>query len=97
MILSESTNIFNRKPRVLSTESHFKIKSKNYLAYSLSFNYYLQSCVGRSIPGLVRFYPNLYGLRRIEEVSIPSKSKYLSIRINSLQSIWIENNRTSWK
>jgi hypothetical protein len=45
--------------------------------------------------GLVRFYPNPYGLRGIEGVSILSKSKFLSIRINPLQSIWIENNRTS--
>jgi hypothetical protein len=30
----------------------------------------------------------------IEGVPIPSKSKSLSIRINPLQSIWIENNRT---
>jgi hypothetical protein len=44
---------------------------------------------------LVRFYPNPYGLREIEGVPIPSKSKSLSIRINLLQSIWIENNRTS--
>jgi hypothetical protein len=36
-------------------------------------------------------------LRWIEGVSIPSKSKSLSIRINPLQSIWIENNRTSPK
>jgi hypothetical protein len=34
-------------------------------------------------------------LRRIEGVSIPSKSKSSPIRINPLQSIWIENNRTS--
>jgi hypothetical protein len=45
--------------------------------------------------GLVRFYPNPYGLRGIEGVSIPSNSKSLPIRINPLQSIWIENNRTS--
>jgi hypothetical protein len=45
--------------------------------------------------GLVQFYPNPYELRRIVGVSIPSKSKSLSIRINPLQSIWIENNRTS--
>jgi hypothetical protein len=45
--------------------------------------------------GLVRFYPNPYGLRGIEGVSIPSKSKSPPIRINPLQSIWIENNRTS--
>jgi hypothetical protein len=45
--------------------------------------------------GLVRLYPNPYGLRGIEGVSIPSKSKFLEIRINPLQSIWIENNRTS--
>jgi hypothetical protein len=45
--------------------------------------------------GLVRFYPNPYGLRGIERVSISSKSKSLPIRINPLQSIWIENNRTS--
>jgi hypothetical protein len=44
---------------------------------------------------LVRFYLNPYGLRGIEGVSIPSKSKYIPIRINLLQSIWIENNRTS--
>jgi hypothetical protein len=31
----------------------------------------------------------------IEGVSISSKSKFLSIRINSLQFIWIENNRTN--
>jgi hypothetical protein len=42
--------------------------------------------------GLVRFYPNPYGLRGIERVLIPSKSKSLSIHINPLQSIWIENN-----
>jgi hypothetical protein len=53
--------------------------------------------VGGRVPhlGLVRFYPNPYGLRGIEGVSIPSKSKSPSIRINPLQSIWIENNRTS--
>jgi hypothetical protein len=45
--------------------------------------------------GLVRFYPNPYGLRGIEGVLIPSKSKSPPIRINPLQSIWIENNRTS--
>jgi hypothetical protein len=45
--------------------------------------------------GLVRFYPNPYGLGGIEEVSIPSKSKSPSIRINPLRSIWIKNNRTS--
>jgi hypothetical protein len=45
--------------------------------------------------GLVRFYPNPYGLRGIEGVSIPNKSKSLPICINPLQSIWIENNRTS--
>jgi hypothetical protein len=45
--------------------------------------------------GLVRFYPNPYGLRGIEGVSIPDKSKSPPIRINPLQSIWIENNRTS--
>jgi hypothetical protein len=45
--------------------------------------------------GFVWFYPNSYGLRGIEGVSIPSKSKSLSICINPLQSIWIENNRTS--
>jgi hypothetical protein len=39
--------------------------------------------------------PNPYGLRGIERVSIPIKSKSLPIRINPLQSIWIENNRTS--
>jgi hypothetical protein len=33
----------------------------------------------------------------IEGVSIPSKSKSLTIRINPLQSIWTENNRTSPK
>jgi hypothetical protein len=33
-------------------------------------------------------------LRGIEGVSIPSKSKFPPIRINPLQSIWIENNRT---
>jgi hypothetical protein len=42
----------------------------------------------------VRFYRNPYGLRGIEGVLISSKSKYLIIRINLLQSIWIENNRT---
>jgi hypothetical protein len=47
------------------------------------------------LAGLVRFYPNPYGLRGIEGVSIPSKSKSPPIRINPLQSIWIENNRTS--
>jgi hypothetical protein len=36
-------------------------------------------------------------LRGIEGVSIPSKSKSPPIRINPLQSIWIENNRTSPK
>jgi hypothetical protein len=41
---------------------------------------------------LVRFYHNPYGLRGIEGVLIPSKSKSLPIRINPLQSIWIENN-----
>jgi hypothetical protein len=45
--------------------------------------------------GLVRFYPNPYGLMGIEGVSIPSKPKSLPIRINPLRSIWIENNRTS--
>jgi hypothetical protein len=45
--------------------------------------------------GLVWFYLNPYGLMGIEEVSIPSKSKSLSIRINPFQSIWIGNNRTS--
>jgi hypothetical protein len=45
--------------------------------------------------GLVRFYPSPYGLRGIEGVSIPNKSKSPPIRINPLQSIWIENNRTS--
>jgi hypothetical protein len=45
--------------------------------------------------GLVRFYPNPYGLRGIEGVLIPIKSKSLSICINPLQSIWIENNRIS--
>jgi hypothetical protein len=45
--------------------------------------------------GLVRFYPNPYGLRGIEGVSIYNKSKSPPIRINPLQSIWIENNRTS--
>jgi hypothetical protein len=49
----------------------------------------------RSLLGLVRFYPNPYGLREIEGVSISSKSKFPPIRINPLQSIWIENNRTS--
>jgi hypothetical protein len=34
-------------------------------------------------------------LRGIEGVSIPIKSKSLAIPINPLQSIWIENNRTS--
>jgi hypothetical protein len=34
-------------------------------------------------------------LRGIEGVSIPNKSKFPPIRINPLQSIWIENNRTS--
>jgi hypothetical protein len=43
---------------------------------------------------LVRFYPNPYRLRGIEEVSIPIKSKSPPIRINPLQSIWIENNQT---
>jgi hypothetical protein len=47
--------------------------------------------------GPVRFYPNPYGLREIEGFLIPSKSKSLSIGINPLQSIWIENNRTSPK
>jgi hypothetical protein len=47
-----------------------------------------------SILGLVRFYPNPYGLRGIDGVSIPSKSKSPPIHINPLQSIWIENNRT---
>jgi hypothetical protein len=32
--------------------------------------------------GLVRFYHNPYALRRIERVSIPSKSKSLSLHIN---------------
>jgi hypothetical protein len=50
-----------------------------------------------STQGLVRLYPNPYGLRGIEGVSILSKSKFPSIRINPLQSIWIENNRTSPK
>jgi hypothetical protein len=45
--------------------------------------------------GLVRFYPNPYGLRGIEGVLIPGKSKSFSIRIDPLQSVWIENNRTS--
>jgi hypothetical protein len=45
--------------------------------------------------GLVRFHLNSYRLRGIERVSILNKSKSLSIRINPLQSIWIENNRTS--
>jgi hypothetical protein len=48
-----------------------------------------------SLYGLVRFYPNPYGLRGIEGVLIPSKSKSPPIRINPLQSIWIENNRAS--
>jgi hypothetical protein len=39
--------------------------------------------------------PNPYGLKGIEGVSIPSKLKFLLIRINPLQSVWIENNRTS--
>jgi hypothetical protein len=39
--------------------------------------------------------PNRYGLRGIEGVSIPSKSKFPPIHINPLQSIWIENNQTS--
>jgi hypothetical protein len=30
----------------------------------------------------------------IEGVLIPSKSKFPSIRVNPLQSIWIKNNRT---
>jgi hypothetical protein len=38
---------------------------------------------------------NPYTLRGIERVSIPSKLKNLSICINHVQSIWIENNRTS--
>lgn len=46
--------------------------------------------------GLVRFYPNLYGLREIEGILIPSKFKFLSIRINTLPFICIENNRTSF-
>jgi hypothetical protein len=46
---------------------------------------------------LVRFYLNPYELRGIEGVSILNKSKFISIRINPLQSIWIENNRTSPK
>jgi hypothetical protein len=45
--------------------------------------------------GLVRLYPNPYGLKGVEGVSIPSKSKSFTIRIDPLQSIWIENNRTS--
>jgi hypothetical protein len=49
----------------------------------------------QSLLWLVRFYPNPYGFRRIEGVSIPNKSKSLPIYINPLQSIWIENNRTS--
>jgi hypothetical protein len=40
--------------------------------------------------GFVRFYPNSYRLREIERVSIPSKSKSLTIRINPLQSIYID-------
>jgi hypothetical protein len=32
--------------------------------------------------GVVRFYPNPYGLRRIEEILIPGKLKFISIRIN---------------
>jgi hypothetical protein len=48
-----------------------------------------------SLLGLIRFYPNPYGLRGIEGVSIPSKSKSLTIHINPLQPVWIENNRTS--
>jgi hypothetical protein len=44
---------------------------------------------------LIRFYPNPYGLRGIEGVSIPNKSKSPPIHINPLPSIWIENNRTS--
>jgi hypothetical protein len=45
--------------------------------------------------GLVRLFPNPYELRGIDGVLIPSKLKSLSIRINPLQSIWIENNRTN--
>jgi hypothetical protein len=53
------------------------------------------SWFSRSVLVLVRFYHNPYGSRGIERVSIPSKSKSPPIRINPLQSIWIENNRTS--
>jgi hypothetical protein len=38
----------------------------------------------RAHGGLVRLYPNPYGLRGIERVSIPNESKSLSIRINPL-------------
>jgi hypothetical protein len=41
--------------------------------------------------------PQSIWIRGIEGVSIPSKSKSLSIRINPLQSIWIENNETGPK
>jgi hypothetical protein len=47
--------------------------------------------------GVVWFYSNPYGLRGIEGVLIPNKSKYLLIRINPFQSIWIENNRRNPK
>jgi hypothetical protein len=39
---------------------------------------------------LVGFYPNPYRLRGIEGVLISSNSKSSLIRINPLQSIWIE-------
>lgn len=45
-----------------------------------------------STSGHIRFYLNPYELRGI---SIPSKSKFLPICINPLQSIWIENKRTN--
>jgi hypothetical protein len=49
----------------------------------------------RAPSGLVRFYSNPYELRGFERVLIPNKLKSFLIRINPLQSIWIENNRTS--
>jgi hypothetical protein len=41
--------------------------------------------------------PQSIWIEGIERVSIPSKSKSPPIHINPLQSIWIENNRTSPK
>jgi hypothetical protein len=68
-----------------------RLTKKNFLIWRAQLLPFLRS----SKLGHVRFYPNPYGLRGIEGVSIPSKSKSLPIRINPLESIWIENNRTN--